>query len=156
MSIAYIGLGSNLGDCRNQLENALSEMQKVGLIVEKVSPFIETEPYGVLNQPVFLNGVCSVQTHLSPQKLLHILLDIEQRLGRIRTIHWGPRAIDLDLLLYDQQIITDPNLTVPHPDMKNRLFVLAPLANIAPTLIHPQLKKTIQQLLEELQTSSTS
>lgn len=156
MSVAYIGLGSNLGDCRKQLENALSEMQNAGLIVEKISPFIETEPYGVLDQPVFLNGVCSVQTHLSPQKLLDLLLDIERRLGRIRTRHWGPRAIDLDLLLYEQQIITEPNLTVPHPDMQNRLFVLVPLADIAPMLIHPQLKKTVKQLLEELQTPSTS
>lgn len=147
MSIAYIGLGSNMGNRETQLQQALIEMKKNGLVINQVSSFIETEPYGLLDQPAFLNGVCSVETNLSPQELLTLLLNIEQRLGRIRTIHWGPRTIDLDLLLYDQLILTEANLIIPHPDMHNRLFVLRPLAQIAPNVVHPIEKKTIQSLL---------
>lgn len=156
MPVAYIGLGSNLGDRQKQFELALAEMQEEGLAIEKLSPFIETAPYGVLDQPAFLNAACAVRTDLAPQDLLHLLLDIEQRLGRVRKMRWGPRSIDLDLLLYGQQIIDEPDLTVPHPDMKNRLFVLRPLADIAPGLLHPQLKRTIAQLLHELQGTQTA
>lgn len=150
MSIAYIALGTNLGDKRRQLENALAALQQAGVTVRRVSPFIETEPYGVTDQPAFLNGVCEVETTLSPQELLAILLKIETQQGRVRTRHWGPRVIDLDLLLYDDQIIDEPNLQVPHPDMENRGFVLQPLAAIAPQVVHPKLGQTIEMLWQAL------
>ena len=150
MSIAYIALGTNLGDKRRQMENALAALQQAGVTVRRVSPFIETEPYGVTDQPAFLNGVCEVETTLSPQELLAILLKIETQQGRVRTRHWGPRVIDLDLLLYDDQIIDEPNLKVPHPDKENRAFVLQPLAAIAPQVVHPVLGKTIETLRQAL------
>ena len=150
MSIAYIALGTNLGDKRRQMENALAALQQAGVTVRRVSPFIETEPYGVTDQPAFLNGVCEVETPLSPQELLAILLKIETQQGRVRTRHWGPRVIDLDLLLYDDQIIDEPNLQVPHPDMENRGFVLQPLAAIAPQVVHPKLGQTIERLWQAL------
>ena len=150
MSIAYIALGTNLGDKRRQMENALAALQQAGVTVRRVSPFIETEPYGVTDQPAFLNGVCEVETTLSPQELLAILLKIETQQGRVRTRHWGPRVIDLDLLLYDDQIIDEPNLQVPHPDMENRGFVLQPLAAIAPQVVHPKLGQTIERLWQAL------
>lgn len=150
MSIAYIALGTNLGDKRRQMENALAALQQAGVTVRRVSPFIETEPYGVTDQPAFLNGVCEVETTLSPQELLAILLKIETQQGRVRTRHWGPRLIDLDLLLYDDQIIDEPNLQVPHPDMENRGFVLQPLAAIAPQVVHPKLGQTIERLWQAL------
>lgn len=150
MPVAYIALGTNLGDKRQQLDNALTALRQAGVIVRRVSPFIETEPYGVTDQPAFLNGVCEVETDLSPQELLSLLLDIETQQGRVRTRHWGPRVIDLDLLLYDDQIIDEPNLKVPHPDMENRAFVLQPLAAIAPHVVHPRLEKTIEVLWQAL------
>ena len=154
MPVAYIGLGSNLGDRRQQLEAALAAMQAAGLAVETVSAFIETEPYGVTDQPPFLNGVCSIRTALAPLALLQLLLSIEKQLGRVRTLHWGPRVIDLDLLLYDDVVMNEPDLTLPHPDMQNRLFVLQPLAEIAPAVVHPRLRKTISELLDALQNRS--
>ena len=150
MSVAYIALGTNLGDKRQQLENALTALRQAGVTVRQVSPFIETEPYGVTDQPAFLNGVCEVETALSPQALLALLLNIEAQQGRVRTRHWGPRVIDLDLLLYDDQIIDEPNLKVPHPDMENRAFVLQPLAAIAPQVVHPNLGQTIEMLWQAL------
>ena len=150
MSVAYIALGTNLGDKRQQLENALTALRQAGVTVRQVSPFIETEPYGVTDQPAFLNGVCEVETALSPQALLALLLNIEAQQGRVRTRQWGPRVIDLDLLLYDDQIIDEPNLKVPHPDMENRAFVLQPLAAIAPQVVHPNLGQTIEMLWQAL------
>ena len=102
------------------------------------------------DQPAFLNGVCEIETALSPQALLALLLNIEAQQGRVRSRHWGPRVIDLDLLLYDDQIIDEPNLKVPHPDMENRAFVLQPLAAIAPQVVHPRLEKTIEVLWQAL------
>lgn len=150
MSLAYVALGSNLGERRQQLEAAIAAMREAGVKVVEVSTFIETVPYGVTEQPPFLNGVCAVETSLPPQALLKLLLSIEQRLGRVRELHWGPRVIDLDLLLYEDQIIEEPNLVVPHPDMENRSFVLQPLVEIAPEVMHPKLKKTMRELLQVL------
>ena len=109
---------------------------------------IETEPWGVPDQPLFINMAVSVKTVLSPDNLLALCKKIETDLGRTETILWGPRIIDLDILFYDDVITARPDLTIPHPHIKDRDFVLRPLAEIAPDLIHPVLKKSIKELLE--------
>ena len=146
----YIALGSNLGDKENNLKEALRRLAKKGITVRRVSGFIATKPYGVTDQPDFLNAVAEIETEKSPPELLQVLLQTEKEMGRRRTRRWGERNIDLDLLLYDDRIIDLPDLKVPHPDMQNRDFVLRPLAQIAPGTLHPVLGKTIGQLLEEL------
>ena len=144
---AYVALGSNLGDKEANLRKALELLQERGVEIVKTSTFISTEPYGVTDQPTFLNGVCEVRTSLEPLELLHTLLDIEQEMGRVRLRHWGERNIDLDLLLYEDVVMDTPQLKLPHPDMQNRDFVLLPLAEIAPELVHPTLQKTISELV---------
>ena len=143
---AYVALGSNLGDKEANLRKALELLEERGGEVVKTSSFICTEPYGVTDQPQFLNGVCEVRTSLEPLELLHTLLDIEQEMGRVRLRHWGERNIDLDLLLYEDVVMDTPQLKLPHPDMQNRDFVLLPLAEIAPELVHPILQKSIEEL----------
>ena len=143
---AYVALGSNLGDKEANLRKALELLEERGVEVVKTSSFICTEPYGVTDQPQFLNGVCEVRTSLEPLELLHTLLDIEQEMGRVRLRHWGERNIDLDLLLYEDVVMDTPELKLPHPDMQNRDFVLLPLAEIAPELVHPILQKSIEEL----------
>ncbi len=150
MSI-FIALGSNLGDKENNMKEALQRLAQKGVTICKVSDFLETSPYGVTDQPVFLNAVAEVKTDNSPTELLRVLLQIEREMGRKRIRHWGERNIDLDLLMYDDQIINLPDLQVPHPDMQNRDFVLCPLAQIAPHAVHPVLRKTAGQLWKELQ-----
>ena len=147
---AYIALGSNLGDKEENLRRALELLEERGVEVVKVSTFICTEPYGVTDQPQFLNAVCQVRTSLEPLALLHTLLGIEQEMGRVRLRHWGERNIDLDLLLYEDVIMDTPELKLPHPDMQNRDFVLLPLFEIAPELIHPVLRKNIRELKDKL------
>ena len=147
---AYIALGSNLGDKEENLRRALELLEEHGVEVVKVSTFICTEPYGVTDQPQFLNAVCQVRTSLEPLALLHTLLGIEQEMGRVRLRHWGERNIDLDLLLYEDVIMDTPELKLPHPDMQNRDFVLLPLAEIASEFIHPVLHKSIDELKENL------
>ena len=143
---AYVALGSNLGDKEANLRKALELLEERGVEVVKTSSFICTEPYGVTDQPQFLNGVCEVRTSLVPLALLHTLLEIEQEMGRVRLRHWGERNIDLDLLLYEDVVMDTPELILPHPDMQNRDFVLLPLAEIAPELVHPILQKSIEEL----------
>ena len=144
---AYVALGSNLGDKEANLRRALELLIERGVEIVKTSTFISTEPYGVTDQPTFLNGVCEVRTSLEPLALLHTLLEIEQEMGRVRLRHWGERNIDLDLLLYEDVVMDTPQLKLPHPDMQNRDFVLLPLAEIAPELVHPTLQKTISELV---------
>ncbi|WP_233185589.1 2-amino-4-hydroxy-6-hydroxymethyldihydropteridine diphosphokinase [Thermotoga sp. SG1] len=145
-----IALGSNLGDRELNLKTALVKMKERGMSIEKLSSFVETEPYGYTDQPKFLNAVCLVETDLSPRALLNTLLEIEREMGRVRTIKWGPRVIDLDIVFYEDLVVNEEGLTIPHPDAHNRLFVLEPLSEIAPDLVHPVLKKTVRELLMEL------
>jgi 2-amino-4-hydroxy-6-hydroxymethyldihydropteridine diphosphokinase len=137
---AYIGLGSNLGDREATIRTALAELgQEPGVRVAAVSGLVDTEPVGVVGQPRFLNGVAAVETELSPRDLLAVLLDVERRFGRVRegaSAH-GPRTLDLDLLLYEGVEIDEPGLTVPHPRLHEREFVLGPLDEIAPGLEVP-------------------
>lgn len=150
MAIAYIALGSNLGDKEKNLRRALLLLTQQGVEVVRVSSFLSTEPYGVTDQPQFLNAVACVRTSLAPLALLDVLLATELAMGRVRLRHWGERNIDLDLLLYEDVVLDTPRLRLPHPDMQNRDFVLLPLAEIAPELKHPMLQKTIWELKENL------
>lgn len=150
MSFAYIALGSNLGDKEKNLRRALLLLTQQGVEVVRVSSFLSTEPYGVTDQPQFLNAVACVRTSLAPLALLDVLLATELAMGRVRLRHWGERNIDLDLLLYEDVVLDTPRLRLPHPDMQNRDFVLLPLAEIAPELKHPTLQKTIYELKENL------
>ena len=145
----YIALGSNLGNREHNLKEALRRLEQKGIQVVAVSDYITTKPYGVTDQPDFLNAVAEVKTEKTPVELLYTLLQTEQEMGRKRLRRWGERNIDLDLLLYDDQIIDLPELKLPHPDMQNRDFVLRPLAQIAPEAVHPVLGKTIKQLWED-------
>ena len=148
---AYIALGSNLGDSRALLDEAVRKLDASDAIsVRKVSDWIVTAPYGVLDQPDFLNGAVEVETLYTAHELLHEMQRIEQEAGRERKLHWGPRTLDLDLLFYDDAIIGTDELAVPHPEIEKRGFVLSPMAQIAPNLRHPVSRKTMRVLLDEL------
>jgi 3-oxoacyl-[acyl-carrier protein] reductase len=149
---AYIAFGSNLGDRLAHLDRAATELRRrPGVAVTRVSSVYETAPVGgPAGQGPYLNAVAELHTSLAPVALLQLLLDVESSLGRVRTERDGPRTIDLDLLLYDAVVRDEPELTLPHPRLHQRLFVLQPLAEIAPGLIHPVLKRTIADLLGDL------
>ncbi|ALS25715.1 2-amino-4-hydroxy-6-hydroxymethyldihydropteridine pyrophosphokinase [Paenibacillus sp. 32O-W] len=128
---AYVALGSNLGDRERSLFEALQLLNEhPAADVLRVSPVYETDPVGYTQQPAFLNMVAAVRTSLTPRELLRLLLDIERKLGRVRDVRWGPRTIDLDLLLYDDRRFEDDELTLPHPRMMERAFVLVPLRDV--------------------------
>lgn len=147
--IAYISIGSNMGDKESNLNNAINKIHKVkGVSVEKVSTFIKTEPWGNEDQEEFLNGALKIETYLTPRELMTTLLDIEEELGRVREIKWGPRIIDLDIVLFDDIISNDEFIILPHPLMHLREFVLKPLNEIAPYALHPLKKKRIFELVQ--------
>jgi 2-amino-4-hydroxy-6-hydroxymethyldihydropteridine diphosphokinase len=152
--IAYIGLGSNIGDKKANCRAAIEHLAEAGRI-NAVSSFYYTEPVGNREQEDFINAVAALETNHSPADLLSICLAIEDRLGRRRTVRWGPRTVDLDILLYGDLVVRRPDLIIPHPLMAARRFVLAPLVEIAPEVSHPVLNKTMFQLLSELQNSHT-
>lgn len=149
---AYIALGSNMGDKKVYLDEAVTALKETrGCQVMKVSEYIETKPYGGVEQDDFLNGVLELRTLMLPFELLDKLHEIEQEAGRKRLVHWGPRTLDLDILLYDDEVIESQDLIIPHVEMHLRDFVLKPLAEIAPFQRHPVLNKTAVQLLKELE-----
>ncbi len=138
MKFVYIGLGSNQGDKIKNLSDALGAMRSIGDIrIIKVSSLYINEPWGYLNQPDFINQVAEIETDLAPRELLNQLQNIEIKMGRQRREKWGPRLIDLDILLYGSEEVNTPELAIPHPYMRERLFVLLPLQEINPELIFP-------------------
>ena len=149
--IAYIGIGSNLGDKLQNYEKAISEILKFDRhrFLAKSSLF-KTQPMGYTAQDWFVNGVIKIETDLEPHELLQALKTIESQLGRAKTFRWGPRTIDLDILFFDDIEIQTEELQIPHPSIQDRGFVLIPLAEIDRNLVHPTLKKTVQEFLENL------
>lgn len=149
---AYVALGSNMGDKKKYLDDALEELQNHSAIrLMKTASYIETEPYGGVEQDSFLNGMCCIETLLSPEELLAELHRIEQLAERKREIHWGPRTLDLDIIYYDNVVMETEDLIIPHVDMENRTFVLEPLCEIAPCLRHPVNGLTTRQMLGRLE-----
>lgn len=148
---AYIAMGSNMGNKEDNLNSAIELINSSEVaMVTKTSKFYETKPVGYLEQDTFLNGALEVKTLLTPKRLINFLLDKEKDLKRERIIKWGPRTIDLDVLLYDNLITSDENIIVPHPRMHERLFVLKPLSDIAPYIIHPVLNERIIDLMNKI------
>jgi dihydroneopterin aldolase/2-amino-4-hydroxy-6-hydroxymethyldihydropteridine diphosphokinase len=149
---AFIGIGSNMGDKRKNIENAISILgSQSSTKVTAVSEMYETKPVGYTEQEDFVNGAVAIRTLLSPYQLLDFLHSIEIQLKRERIIHWGPRTIDLDIVFYDNIMISDERLVVPHPRMHERLFVVKPMCDIAPYIIHPLLGKRMLELKTDLE-----
>ncbi len=148
--ISIIALGSNMGNKEENLNKAVDLIEdRVGKILKK-STILKTEPYGYIDQDEFLNMAIKVETELSPRKLLEKLLEIELELGRVRKITWGPRTIDLDIIYYEDKIIDEPDLQIPHIDLYNRDFVLKPIYELDKDFVDPRKNKTVKELLKEL------
>jgi 2-amino-4-hydroxy-6-hydroxymethyldihydropteridine diphosphokinase len=153
-TIAYIGIGSNIGDREAYCLKAVALLAQAGRVTA-VSSLYYTEPVGYKEQDDFINAVAAVETDRSPEGLMAICRSIEDGLGRTRTIRWGPRTMDLDILFYGDRVVNTPDLQIPHPSIGLRKFVLVPLAEIAPDALHPVLKKKAALLLQELRVSHT-
>jgi 2-amino-4-hydroxy-6-hydroxymethyldihydropteridine diphosphokinase len=150
-----IGLGSNLGNCEENVMNALNLLEESGLVPQLISSLIQTKPLGFESSNVFVNGVGIFETTKQPLDVLQLLLEIELVMGRKRkTIGYADRIIDLDLLFYGESILSHPQLVLPHPRMHEREFVLMPLVEVCPDWVHPMLKQTASVLLKALQTAS--
>ena len=141
----FLCLGSNMGDRRKNLASALERLEKIGEITAQSQEY-ETDAVGYVSQPLFLNQMVKVQTKLPPRNLLQEILTIESSLGRTRSFPFAPRTIDIDIILYEDWIVDEPGLTIPHPRMHERRFVLAPLGELEPKLIHPRMEKSISAL----------
>ncbi|RLC46171.1 MAG: 2-amino-4-hydroxy-6-hydroxymethyldihydropteridine diphosphokinase [Candidatus Cloacimonadota bacterium] len=149
-NFAFVSLGCNLGNCEKSIQKAkecINNLPNTKII--RASSTIKTKPVGYLNQPDFLNQIILVYTDKSAEGLLQVLLQIEKDIGRIRTKKWGPRIIDLDILFFNHQIIRKKSLVIPHPEIKNRRFVLQLMTELAGDFIHPQTKKTMQEMYNE-------
>ena len=153
---AFIGLGTNMGDKQLQLETALEKIKDRGIHLLQASTRIETEPWGGVEQDAFLNQVAEVETWMTPEDLLETLLAIEQEMGRVREVKWGPRVIDLDLLYMEDTICYSPSLILPHPYVAERAFVLESLNEIAPHFVDPVQRKQIRQLWEAVKKTKGS
>ncbi len=144
----FLGLGSNEGNRQQNLENCIVEIKENAFLkIIKCSSIYESEPIGYTNQNWFLNVVLKTETEISPIELLTLVKDIEVKMGRKKTLRWGPRVIDVDILTYGEKIFTSDGLTIPHPEMHRRKFVLIPLAEIDPSFIHPQRKKSVEKMI---------
>ncbi len=144
----FLGLGSNLGRRRSQIEAALEALGRQGVSTVRRSSFYQTEPIGLVDQPLFINQVAQAATGLGPRTLLELCHQVEASLGRVRTRKWGPRTVDIDLLYYGQSIFRLPDLALPHPEVWRRRFVLEPLAEIAPDFRDPVSGRTVGEMLE--------
>ena len=150
---AYIGLGSNLGERETMIRLALDDIARLpGTKLVRASSLYDTEPQGEVDQPNFLNAAAQVDTELTARQLLWNLLLVEKRLGRVRTKRWGPRTIDLDLLLFGNLVLEEPDLVIPHPELTRRSFVLVPLVELDPLIVHPVTGETLLSHLSRLNT----
>ena len=146
MSIIYISIGSNIGDREENCRKAIKLLKENGIALKRESSLYETEPWGVKNQPKFINMAIEVETDKEPEELLRVLKEIEIEIGRKETVKWGPRVIDLDIIFYDDLILKTENLEIPHPLLHERDFVLKPLCEIAPEKKHPVTGKMVKEM----------
>ena len=152
---AYLSIGSNIGDKEGYLDFAIDRLNALAdTKVTAVSDYLETKPYGEVEQDDFLNGALEIETLKTPQELLQTTMEIEKEAHRERVVHWGPRTLDIDILFYDDAVIMEENLKIPHVEIPKREFVLKPLWGIAPYLMHPVLHKSVTVMLEELRNNS--
>ncbi len=148
---AFLGIGSNLGDRERNIRRAVDEIASLPFTkLITVSSLYDSEPVGEVEQANFVNAVALIETELQPTRLLWNLMLIEKRMGRVRTVRWGPRPIDLDIIIYGKSIIKEDGLSIPHPEMEKRAFVLIPLLEIDPELVHPRSKEPLKKLLKKI------
>jgi 2-amino-4-hydroxy-6-hydroxymethyldihydropteridine diphosphokinase len=153
--ICYLGIGSNLGDPELNCKEAIDRISRIkGIKVLRTSSLYKTEPVGVIDQPWFINIVSEIRSYIAPGELLHALKDIETAMGRKEVVRWGPRVIDVDILLFNQNVINEENLVIPHPEFHKRRFALLPLNELAPYAIHPAFGVSIKGLLDRVEDQS--